>query len=115
MAQLLPMASAGESMRYAAGFLVVFVAAVFAGGLVAFLTSKLIASVGLRPIDRVLGAGFGALRGALLLLAATVVVGLTPLKNSADWRASAGVHAAEVVLAALKPIVPQDFGKYLPS
>lgn len=115
VAQMLPMSGAGEPVRYAAGFVLVFVAAVFAGGLVSFLVSKLVASVGLRPIDRLLGAGFGALRGVLLLLAATVVAGMTPIKDSAEWRASVGVHAAVVVLAALKPMVPQDFGKYLPS
>jgi membrane protein required for colicin V production len=115
VARVLPMAGAGEQMRYAAGFLLVFIAAVFGFGLMAFLVSKLVASVGLRPIDRVLGAGFGILRGLLLLLAATVVVGMTPLKNSAEWSASKGAHAAGVALAALKPMLPQDFGKYLHS
>ena len=115
VAAMLPMASASEAMRYAAGFLLVFIAAVFTGGLLAFLVSKLVASVGLRPIDRVLGAGFGLVRGALLLLAITVVVGMTPVKSSTEWRASVGAHTAEVVLAALKPLLPHDFGKYLPS
>ena len=115
VAAMLPMASASEVMRYAAGFLLVFIAAVFTGGLMAFLVSKLVASVGLRPIDRVLGAAFGALRGVLLLLAATVVVGMTPVKNSTEWRASAGARTAELVLASLKPLLPQNFGKYLPS
>ena len=30
--------------------------------------------MGLAPVDRVLGAGFGAVRGIVLVLAATVVV-----------------------------------------
>jgi steroid 5-alpha reductase family enzyme len=57
-------------VRYAAGFAVVFILAVFAGGLVAWGTSKLVEAVGLRPVDRVLGAAFGLVRGVVLLLAA---------------------------------------------
>ena len=115
LAVRLPMGGAGESIRYAAGFVLVFIAAVFAGGMLAFLMAKLIASVGLRPIDRLLGAVFGALRGVVLLLAATVVVGMTPLKDSVEWRASLGAHTAQAVLAAMKPVLPQEFVKHLPS
>jgi membrane protein required for colicin V production len=110
----LPMAGAGEPMRYAAGFVLVFVVVVFAGGLLAFLTSKLLTSVGLRPIDRVLGAGFGAMRAVLLVLAVTVVVGLTPLREAQAWRESVGAGAAEAVLAQVKPALPLDFRKHLP-
>ena len=112
-AQWLPMAAAGEQIRYAAGFTLVFIATVFAGGLLAFVLGKLLSVVGLRPIDRVLGAAFGVLRGCVLLLAATIVVGMTPAKNSVQWRSSKGAHVAQVVLGALKPVLPAEFGKYL--
>ncbi len=81
----LPMGNASESVRYAAGFVLVFIAAVFAGGLVAWLARKLIESIGLRPVDRTLGALFGALRGVILLLAVAVVVNLTALRTSVWW------------------------------
>ena len=67
-------------MRYAAGFVVVFIAVVFAGGLLAWLIKKLVEAVGLRPVDRALGAVFGLVRGAVLLLALAVVVNMTPLQ-----------------------------------
>ena len=35
----------------------------FAGGLVAALVKKLLTAVGLQPVDRVLGAAFGLVRG----------------------------------------------------
>jgi membrane protein required for colicin V production len=70
--------------------------------------------VGLRPIDRVLGAGFGAMRAVLLVLAVTVVVGLTPLREAQAWRESVGAGAAEAVLAQVKPALPLDFRKHLP-
>jgi len=113
-AQWLPMAGATEVVRYAAGFVLVFIAAIFVGSLVAFLIKKLVTAVGLRPADRLLGAAFGLLRGVILLLASTVVVGMTPLHTAAWWNDAAGPQVATVVLQSIKPVLPQDFGKYLP-
>lgn len=115
VAQMLPMQGAGEVLRYAAGFVIVFVATVFVGGLVAFLMSKLMSAVGLKPMDRALGGLFGLLRGVVLLLAATVVVGMTPLASAAEWNASQGARLCTDLLGLLKPVLPQEFGKYLPS
>ena len=114
-ASYLPMSGAAEPMRYAAGFVLVFIAAIFAGGLVAFLVKKLVAAVGLRPVDRLLGAAFGVVRGVIVLLALTVVVGMTPMKTAQAWQESAGANIASRVLTGLKPVLPHEFGKYLPS
>ena len=92
----------------------VFVAALFVGGLLAFLIRKLVAAMGLRPVDRVLGAAFGVVRGVVVLLAFTVVVGMTPMKAGPWWQESTGAGIAAVVLHGLKPVLPADFGKYLP-
>lgn len=113
-AQWLPMSGATEMIRYAAGFVLVFVAAVFLGGLVAFLVKKLVTAVGLRPIDRVLGAAFGVVRGVIVLLALTVVAGMTPAHTAAWWQEATGPRVATVVLQGIKPVLPQEFGKYLP-
>lgn len=113
-AQWLPLAQATEVVRYAAGFVLVFVLALFAGGLLAFLISKLVAAVGLRPVDRVLGAAFGLVRGVILLLAFAVVFGMSPMVKSAWWQESIGAGIATVALQGLKPVLPQEFGKYLP-
>lgn len=114
VAQRLPMSGATEMIRYAAGFALVFIATVFASGLVAWLMKKLVESVGLRPMDRVLGAVFGLVRGVILLLAATVVMQMTPFKSSAWWQESTGVTASTTALKGLKPMLPEEFGKYLP-
>lgn len=110
----LPLEGATEVVRYAAGFVLVFIATIFAVGLVAFLVKKLVSAVGLRPADRLLGAAFGILRGMVVLLAATVVVGMTPLRTAAWWQDAVGPQVASAVLHACKPVLPQDFGKYLP-
>ena len=113
-ANYLPLSSATEVVRYAVGFVVVFVVALFAGGLIAFVVRKLVAAVGLRPVDRVLGAAFGLARGVVVLLALTVVAGMTPVVKSPWWQESAGAEVAVVVLKGLKPILPEEFGKHLP-
>src|SRR5450830_1563661 len=78
VAQLLPMKGSSETLRFAAGFVLVFIAVVLLGGL------------------------FGSLRGALLLLLVTVVVGMTPAKNSVAWRESVAVAWSVSVLKAVK-------------
>ena len=112
--QWLPMSGAAEPVRYAAGFALVFVAAVFAGGLLAWGTSKLVQAVGLRPADRALGAAFGLIRGAVVVLALAVVVNMTPLRAEPWWTESAGAGVSTAALRGLKPVVPERFGQYLP-
>lgn len=104
-----------EPARYAAGFAVVFVAVAFAGGLLAWMASKLVASVGLRPVDRALGAAFGAVRGVVLVLAAAVVVSMSPMKSAIWWTESVGAGISMVALKGLKPVLPEQFGQYLPG
>ncbi|MCX8520493.1 MAG: CvpA family protein [Rhodoferax sp.] len=111
----LPMVGAGEPVRYAAGFVLVFVATLLAGAFIGWMLSKLLSVAGLGAINRLLGALFGALRGVVLILAATVVVNLTPWKSAPLWQSSVAVHWANSSLASLKPLLPQAFGKYLPS
>lgn len=114
VAKLLPMAGAGEGLRYAAGFVLTFVVALFVGGLLALLVKKLVTVVGLAPFDRVLGAVFGVVRGLVILLAIAVVVAMTPLKSALWWQESKGASALTGLLKGLKPVLPAGFGKLLP-
>ena len=110
-----PMGQAGETLRYAAGFVLVFIAAAFLAGLLAWLVKKMVEAVGLRPVDRTLGAAFGLVRGGVLLLAAAVVVNMTPLQSGEWWTESTGAGVSTTVLRGLKPVLPERFGQYLPG
>lgn len=114
-AQLLPMAASSELLRYAAGFAAVFVVSVLVGSLFARLAQKLFAAVGLQPADRALGAAFGLIRGVAVLLAVTVMIGVTPMRNSAWWQESVGAGLITAALKGLQPVLPEEFGRYLPS
>ena len=110
---LLPLQSASAPVRYAAAFVLIFIAAVFAAGLLAFLLKKLVEAIGLRPVDRTLGAAFGLMRGLILLLAATVVMDMTALRSSNWWQESQGAAALTATLKGLKPVLPAQFAKVL--
>ena len=113
VAEWLPLQSTTETLRYAAAFVLVFIAAVFVAGFVSFLLKKLVDAIGLRPADRSLGAAFGLLRGVIILLAAAVVIDMTALKSSSWWQESKGAALLEATLKGLQPVLPQQFAKYL--
>ena len=113
-AQRLPLQDFAEPLRHAAGFITVFVVAAFGAGLLSWLIGRLVDSVGLQPVDRVLGAGFGLLRGLVMLLALALVVNMTPLKQQEGWQASAGARSLDQGLHLLKGAVPESLARYFP-
>ncbi len=110
----LPMQGSSQMLRYAAGFVVVFVAVLVATVLVSWMVKKLVSAVGLGPLDRLLGSLFGLMRGVVILLAVTVLVGMTPMRESEAWKQAQGAQWLQQFLHVLKPVLPADFGKYLP-
>ena len=113
--ELLPMTGTAQPLRYAAGFVVVFGGVLVAGALLAWAGKKLLEAVGLRPLDRVLGGVFGAVRAGVLVLALGVVVHLTGFKSALWWQESFSAGVATAALRGWKPVLPEEFGKYLPD
>lgn len=110
----MPLGDASEVLRYGLAFVVVFALAVFVGSLLTWLVSRLFAAAGLRPADRALGALFGAARAVVVVLAAAVLVHISPLKTEAWWTASIGARWATQALPHLRPLLPPQWGRYLP-
>ena len=98
----------------AAGFVMAFVLSLMAGSLAIFLIKKVVYISGMGPIDRALGCVFGALRGVVVLLALALVLRLTPLHDTAMWQEARSPAIAQLLMTALKPWLPQTFGKFLP-
>jgi len=113
MAQWLPMQGSSEMLRFAAGFVVVFVGVLVAQVLITGVVKKMLSVVGLGPLDRLLGSLFGLLRGIVLLLAATVLIGMTPMRESQAWQQAQGSQWLKALLHVCKPVLPADFGKYI--
>jgi membrane protein required for colicin V production len=106
--------NAAPSVQYAVGYVLVFVGSLFVFALLSWLVKKLIESVGLRPVDRVLGGAFGLARGVVLLLALTVVLQLTGLSKSDWWQSAKGPVWLDLMIQGLKPLMPESMAKFLP-
>jgi len=105
---------APESVQYAVAYVVVFVATLFASGMLSWLIKKLVETVGLRPVDRSLGAVFGLARGVVVLLAVTVLLQLLGMASEPWWKEAQGPVWLDTAIKGLKPMLPEKFGAFLP-
>jgi len=115
VAPLLPIGVAGGALNQGAAFALVFVLALVVWALALGLLRKLIHATPLQVVDRVLGGGFGLLRGAVLLLAVATVVSLTPAARSPAWQHSQGAAWLAGLLQELKPVLPESLAQHLPA
>lgn len=115
VATQLPVSDSTSAMSHGAAFLLAFVAALVVWALLSRLVRMLIHATPLSIPDRLLGAGFGALRGGVLLLALCTVVLLTPAAQSGAWRASHGGPWLAQGLTWLKPLLPEAAARLLPA
>lgn len=106
LAAHLPLGGASSPTAVAASFLLCFFAALIVWTLLSKLVRMLVHATPLSLPDRLLGGGFGVLRGGVLLLALATVVAWTPAAQSAGWRASQGARWLDQTLHALKPLLP---------
>jgi membrane protein required for colicin V production len=111
----LPIGSTGSAINLAAAFALCFLAALVVWSLLTRLVRLLIRATPLSIPDRLLGAGFGTLRGGVLLLAVATVVQLTPAAQSQAWRQSKGGSWLAQALQVLKPLLPESAARLLPA
>jgi len=107
LAPVLPIGAAGSPLKLGAAFALCFLGALIVWGLLTRLLRLLLHATPLSLVDRGLGAGFGLLRGGVLLLAMATVMALTPAAQSQPWRHSQGARWLGLSLKALKPLLPE--------
>lgn len=115
LAPMLPIGRPGGALNQAAAFALLFIVALVVWAIASRLLRQVIHATPLQAIDRVLGAGFGLLRGAVLLLAVTTVVALTPAVRSPAWQDSLGAAWLGALLQSLKPMLPESLAQHLPA
>lgn len=113
--ELLPMGTPGSAMHQAAAYFITFVAALLAWALLARLVRTLVHATPLTVPDRLLGAGFGLLRGLVVLLAVATLVAFTPVARSPAWMQSRGAGLLGILLQGLKPMLPEEVSRHLPA
>jgi membrane protein required for colicin V production len=103
---MLPDVPGYPAVRYIIAFVLIIIAALLAGALIAWPLAKAVRAAGLGFVDRFLGSIFGFVRGLAFLLAFVIVAGLTPLPRMDWWQRSAFVPPLVAGVIALRPHLP---------
>ena len=85
LAPMLPAAIESEAVRQAISFLTLFILVFLLGTLISHLVTRMLIKTGLTSVDRVLGLGFGLLRGVLIIMIFVIVGGHFPQLPRQDW------------------------------
>ncbi|MFM9967259.1 MAG: CvpA family protein [Burkholderiales bacterium] len=103
--------SLGPMLAPLLAYVAIFVAVLIAAGFIALLLTLLAKSAGMGALNRLMGAGFGVVRGLLVVLALVLVAGFTPLPKEPFWRNALSSGAFETVIVAARPLLPDDLRK----
>lgn len=113
LAEHLPQAIPGESLRALAAYLAIFLVALICSALVGVLMSKLVSAVGLGAADTGFGALFGIARGLILVLALVLAAGLTPAPSQPWWKNSLSGEWLKLAATTIRPWLPDSFARRL--
>lgn len=100
-------------LRVAAAFVAIFVGTLIACSIVGWLLSRMVKAVGLGAVDTALGTVLGGVRAVLILLAATLLAGLTSLPKEAFWKASVSGPLLGDMVRKMKPVLPAPLAESL--
>ena len=103
LAPHLPIGTPGSPLNGIAAFACAFLIVLVLWGLGARAVSALVGKTLLRPLDRLLGAVFGLVRGVLVLLALATIISFTPATASPAWRESQGAAWLNSILREVLP------------
>jgi membrane protein required for colicin V production len=114
LASELPWPNMPQAARLLVAFGVIFVGVAFLAGWLCWMARKLVKAIGVRPVDRLLGAAFGAARGLLLGVVGAGFVSVTPLAAHPLWLESASGPVLVRLAEVGRTVLPDDVLKVLP-
>ncbi|HTT07235.1 MAG TPA: CvpA family protein [Gammaproteobacteria bacterium] len=112
LADLLTSKISVPSARTFLAFGALFLATLFAGGLINFLIGKLIKATGLSGTDRMLGIFFGLARGIAIVTVLVLLAGLTPLPKDPWWHESQFIPHFQQLAMILRGLLPPQYAAY---
>lgn len=98
-----------ESIRTLVAFSLTFFLTLTVTMLASRLLSLLVKGIGLGLIDRMLGALFGIVRGAVIVLFLVIAAGFTPLPQQPFWQQAVLSKPLEILAADVIPWLPEKF------
>lgn len=107
-AEFLPASIPTPGLRYAAGFVIVLLGALLVLWLLTYFVSQLLKATGLSVANRTVGAMFGLVRGALIVLVGVLLAGLTEVPKDAGWRNAWLSQPFQAVAIAVKAWLPDS-------
>lgn len=110
---LLPMDMQSESLRYFAGFVVVFLVMMIGVMLFGRLVKGAVGAVGLGGADKMVGGVFGVLRGLVILTGLTLAAGLTALPQTDFWKNALSSRFLEVLALGAEPLLPTKLVRHI--
>lgn len=103
----------GPAVLHVVTLAIAFFLVLIVWSLASRLVKTLIHATPLSVVDRLGGAGFGALRGVFIALLLVLVVGASPLAESATWQASRAAPVLGGVLHDLAPLLPEPLARFV--
>jgi membrane protein required for colicin V production len=113
LGEALPKSMLTPEARVLVSFVVVFIATLVVCTVVGSLLSKMMKVAGLGPLDRTLGGVFGLVRALVILLAFSLLAGLTALPRQPAWRNSMSGDSLAQGALAVRPWLPKSFAERL--
>ena len=105
VATVLHIGAAGSALQHGAGYGLAFILTLLAWRMLCWAVRQVVHASPLAPVDRLLGAGFGLLRGLLILLVLVGLLDLTPVARMAWWADAPSVRHVRSLLVVLTPIL----------
>ncbi len=91
-----------------AGFALVFIATLFLFSVITYIITKVFVRGPIKGVDRVLGLGFGALRGAAIVVALLVVAKGFGMESSEWWQNSLHISKFEPFIQTVEEMFPDS-------
>lgn len=106
LSEALPASISSPEVRVLVAFLTVFILTLSATTIAGAALSRLLKAVGLGGLDRTLGGLFGLARAVVVLVALTILAGLTALPQQPVWQQSVSAGMLSRTVVQLKPWLP---------
>ena len=100
---------ATPSLRIAGSYALVFFIALVLGAIVTTVVSMMVRKSALSGLDRMVGGGFGMIRGVLVGVVLVWLVGLTPARQDPWWKDSRLIPGLEWLAQGFGALMPEKW------
>ena len=100
-------------VRLVAAFAILFVGTLIVGAIINGMIGHLVRATGLSATDRVLGMGFGLLRGIMVVVVGIALLRFTPLAEDTWWQSSVMIDRLSVLEDWSRRTFGDEFSHFL--